>query len=230
MAHVITMTQNIAAVVFDLDGLIFNTEELYEDVGAEVLRRRGKEFTGELMDQMMGRQASEALRLMIDWHQLEDTVDELAAESAAIFDQFLDERLAPMSGLMELLVALEEIKIPKAIATSSGRPFASRVLGTFDLEGRFEFVLTAEDIARGKPAPDIYLRASQKLERPPSQIMVLEDSHNGCRAAAAAGAYVVAVPSGRSMTHDFSCAHLVANTLADPRIYRVLGIAGDNDE
>ena len=79
-----TMPTTLQAVVFDLDGLMFNTEGLYQQVGTEILRRRGKEFTAELIDQMMGRQAPKALQLMIDWHKLDDTVDEIAAESMEI--------------------------------------------------------------------------------------------------------------------------------------------------
>src|SRR5262245_38155485 len=71
----------LRAVTFDLDGLMFNSEELYHEVGATLLSRRGKQITGELLDQMMGRQAHAALGVMIDWHQLTDTPEQLAAES-----------------------------------------------------------------------------------------------------------------------------------------------------
>ncbi|HWC89874.1 MAG TPA: HAD hydrolase-like protein, partial [Pirellulales bacterium] len=109
------------AVVFDLDGLMFNTEELYQDVGGELLRRRGKVFTSELLDAMMGRPNRVALQIMVDWHSLPDTVDGLIAETEVIFVGILDERLALMPGLAELLDALEQAGIPKAIATSSPR-------------------------------------------------------------------------------------------------------------
>src|SRR3954471_14832465 len=111
------------AVVFDLDGLMFNTEELYQEVGAELLRRRGYEFKQELLDQMMGRPSHIALQIMIDTHTLKATVSELLAETDEIFPGVLKERLAPMPGLIELLDALEKKSIPKAIATSSRRNF-----------------------------------------------------------------------------------------------------------
>ena len=106
------------AVVFDLDGLMFNTEELYQFVGAEILRRRDREFSPELLDAMMGRPDPVALQIMIDWHDLEDTVQGLAAESDEVFDAILEERLEPMPGLLELLNALERADLPKAVATS----------------------------------------------------------------------------------------------------------------
>jgi HAD superfamily hydrolase (TIGR01509 family) len=211
--------------VFDLDGLMFNTEDLYQDVGSEMLRRRGKLFTAELLDAMMGRPANVSLQLMIDAHQLADTVDELAAETAEIFATLLDERLAVMPGLLELLAALEQAGIPKAIATSSGPDFVRAVLGKFDLATRFEFILTCDDIGHGKPHPEIYLLAAERFGLEARELLVLEDSQHGCRSAVAAGTLAVAVPAGHSRRHDFTGAALVANGLADPRLFELLGLA-----
>ena len=212
------------AAVFDLDGLLFNTEELYQQVGSEVLRRRGHEFGPELLHAMMGRPGRVALQMMIDYHKLSDTVETLAQESAEIFPAILDERLAFMPGVPKLLAALERAGLPKAVATSSGRRFTTDVLGRFELEPRFQFLLTAEDVVEGKPHPEIYLKAAARFELEPSHVIVFEDSQNGCRAAAAAGAVVVAVPGDHSRHHDFTGAALIADTLADPRVYELLGI------
>ena len=211
-------------VVFDLDGLMFNTEELYQCVGTEVLRRRGKTFDADLLNAMMGRPPRVSLQLMIDWHKLEATVEELALENDEIFCDLLDTRLAYMPGLEELLSSLEAAGIPKAIATSSGPKFVANVLGRFDLAPRFDFILTCDDIIDGKPHPEIYLTAAKRFGVKPSEILVLEDSQNGCRAAVAAGTFAVAVPAGHSHGHDFAGAKLVIDTLADPRLYEVLGL------
>lgn len=215
---------DVRAVVFDLDGLMFNTEELYQKVGTELLRRRGKRFDGELLDAMMGRPPRISLQLMIDWHSLSDTVAELSAESAEIFRPVLDQHLAFMPGLEPLLAALEQREIPKAIGTSSGRQFVNDVLGRFNLAHRFAFILTAEDVIEGKPNPEIYLAAAKRFGLEPAQVMVLEDSANGCRAAVQAGTFAVAVPGGHSRTHDFSGAKYIAASLSDPSILRFLGI------
>ncbi|MCE9548314.1 MAG: HAD family phosphatase [Planctomycetia bacterium] len=213
-----------SAVVFDLDGLMFNTEDLYQDVGRALLARRGKEFTPELLDAMMGRRPQQALAIMIRWHALSDTVDQLAAETKELFTGVLDERLETMPGLLELLGALERARIPKAVATSSGRAFVTEVLSRFELLPRFEFVLSAEDVTEGKPHPEVYLTAARRLKREPAEMLVLEDSQNGCNAAVAAGAYVVAVPGGHSLRHDFSGVQWIAASLADAHIYEVLGL------
>ena len=217
-------TSRLKAVVFDLDGLMFNTEELYQHVGGEVLRRRGKLFDAELLDAMMGRPGSVALQLMIDWHQLVDTVEQLATESDEVFAGILGERLETMPGLLQLLDALERAAVPKAIATSSRRAFVTDVLSRFDLEPRFSFILTAGDVVQGKPFPEIYQRAAARFGLEPRETLVLEDSENGCRAAAAAGAFTVAVPGGHSRRHNFEVASLVVDSLADQRIYETLGL------
>ena len=215
---------NVRAVVFDLDGLMFNTEELYQFVGGELLRRRGKTFEQELLDQMMGRPPRVSLQLMIDWHGLQDTPATLAAETEEIFATILDTRLECMPGLLGLLEALEQHQIPKAIATSSGRRFVTNVLSRFEFEPRFDFVLTSEDVVEGKPHPEIYLKAAERFGLPPAEVLVLEDSENGCKAAVAAGTFAVAVPGGHSCRHDFTGTSLRVDTLADQRLYKVLGI------
>lgn len=214
------------AVVFDLDGLMFNTEELYQFVGGEILRRRGKAMTGELLDAMMGRPGSVALQIMIDAHELQDTVDALARETDEVFETLLDDRLELMPGLLELLGELERAGLPKAIATSSGPDFVAEVLGRFNLAPRFQFILTSADIRQGKPHPEIYLLAASRFGLPPEQLLVLEDSQNGCRSAVAAGTIAVAVPGGHSLRHDFGGAALIAESLADPRLHALLGLAG----
>ncbi|MGA2796748.1 MAG: HAD hydrolase-like protein, partial [Thermoguttaceae bacterium] len=102
------------AVVFDMDGLIFNTEDVYTLVGTELLRRRGREFTPELKNEMMGLTPQTSFEIMIRRCNLRESWRELAAESNILFIGLLDRHLAPMPGLQELLDALEAAGIPKA--------------------------------------------------------------------------------------------------------------------
>jgi beta-phosphoglucomutase-like phosphatase (HAD superfamily) len=92
----------------------------------------------------------------------------------------------------------------------------------FNLEPRFKFILTSEDIEHGKPAPDVYLLAAQKHGVTPAEMMILEDSQIGTQAAVASGAYAVAVPHGQSLKHHFPGARFEARSLADERIYHAL--------
>ena len=214
----------IEAVAFDLDGLMFNTEELYTEVGGELLSRRGKTCTRELLDQMMGRPSRVALQIMIDFHRLDATIEQLQRETEEVFNTLLDEKLEVMPGLLPLLDALEQHAVPKGVATSSRRDFAEKVLTQFELRQRFAFMLCGDDVQEGKPHPEIYLAAAEKLNCPPEKMLVLEDSQNGCTAAVAAGAFAVAVPGVHSANHTYDGARFIARGLNDPRIYEALGI------
>jgi HAD superfamily hydrolase (TIGR01509 family) len=215
----------LKAAVFDLDGLIANTEDVYELAGNELLRRRGKEYGADLREQMMGRPVAESLKVMIEWHALTDTLDDLTVESRHLVYQFMESALQPMPGLMHLLDELDAAGLPKAIATSGTKEYVERVFKQLGLTGRFDFILTSEDVLAGKPAPDVYLLAAKQLGLPPAEVLVLEDSANGCRAAVAAGAYAVAVPNRHTQDHDFTGTQFVADTLADPRIRIALQLA-----
>lgn len=214
----------ILAVAFDLDGLMLNTEDLYEISGNELLRRRGRTMTDDLRRGMMGRRPLEAIGYLIDRERLSESPEALLAESRSIFRGLFDHRLQPMPGLLGLLDLLERRELPKGVATSSPRSLLEELLGRFELQHRFRVTLTAEDVARGKPEPDIYLLAAERLGVAPSELLVFEDSEAGTRSAAAAGATVVAVPHRHTAAHDFSRATHVASSLGDPLIARLLGV------
>ncbi|HEY4232102.1 MAG TPA: HAD family phosphatase [Lacipirellulaceae bacterium] len=214
----------LCAVVFDLDGLIVNSEDVYERVDIEVLRRRGQAFEPALREQMMGRPAAHSVQIMIDHHALTESVADLDAERTVLFDQLIIDYAEHMPGFMPLLDALDAAELPAAIATSGTRSYATKVLNRLGIASRFRFVLTAEDIEHGKPAPDVYQLAARKLEMLPHEVMVLEDSGNGCQAGVAANAFTVAVPNRHTHNHDFSGARFIADTLADRRIFQTLKI------
>jgi HAD superfamily hydrolase (TIGR01509 family) len=130
-----------------------------------------------------------------------------------------------MRGVIDLLDDLQAADMPVAVATSATPEYADNVLTRLDLKQRFRFILTAADIHRGKPDPEIYLLAANQLGIEPAHMMVLEDSANGCRAAVAAGAFTVAVPNRHTAKHNFAGARFIAETLADPRIRKALRIA-----
>ncbi len=219
-----TERSKLLAVVFDLDGLIANTEDLYERAGEIVLRRRGKTYDAELREKMMGRPAIDGLRIMIDCHALPDQLDDLMCECKEVLQSLLEASLEAMPGLYDLLDDLRMAHVPIAVATSGVREFADFVLTCLNVKNGFQFVLTAEDIYRGKPDPEVYLLAAARMKLAPHQMIVLEDSANGCRAAVAAGAFTVAVPNRHTQHHNFTGVRFVADTLADPRIRHALDL------
>lgn len=212
----------ILAVAFDMDGLLVNTEELYTQVGNTILQRRGKIFTRELKNEMTGLPGPKAWTVMIQREGLTDSIEKLAAESAEIFSTILPTQLKLLPGVHELLNLLDRNARPKCVATSSSPEFAARVLGQVGVSDRFDFVITARDVVNGKPHPDIYQAAAERMGVTTQQMMVLEDSHHGCRAGVTSGACTIAVPGPHSEDHDFSGTHHRAKTLLDPAIAQLL--------
>src|SRR4051794_33316463 len=168
------MPDPIRAVVFDLDGLMFDTEALFFRVSSEMLRERGKEFTPAIMRQMIGRRAVDAGHMLKTMTGLEEPVEVLLADVRKRFYDQMDTAVHPTPGLFALLDRLHRVSLPHAVATSSGRPYAEQILTRHGLLSRFKFVLTAEDVTRGKPDPEIYKKAIERFAVSGPSVMVLE--------------------------------------------------------
>ena len=201
---------------------MLNTEQIYFDVGQSILQRRGRVFTEKLQRGMMGLPGKKAYEFLIEAECLDATPDELTLESDEIFSSLLPSRLNTMPGLVSLLDYLDDQRLPRCVATSSRRVFAESSLNLVGVLPKVDFIVTAEDVQHGKPAPDIYLLAARKMGLTPNQMLVLEDSQHGCRAGVRSGACTVAVPGDHSRDHDFSGSHFVATSLSDPRIRELL--------
>ncbi len=197
---------------------MFNTEDLYDIVGEQLLNRRGQSFTSELKMAMMGLPGPQAFAVMKECCGLDDSIEALATECEEMFVDLLPARIELMPGLETLLELLESADVPKAIATSSHLKFAERALGIFDLQPRFEFVLTSESVERGKPHPDVYLLAASRLGVQPENMLVLEDSVHGSSAAIEAGVTTIAVPSRRVDSTQFGSVYAICDRLDDSTV------------
>jgi HAD superfamily hydrolase (TIGR01509 family) len=208
----------IKAVVFDLDGLMFDTEALFYQVSSEVLASRGKRFTPEIMRAMIGRRSAEVADVLKTLAGLEEPVEVLVAEVRARFDAVMDDAVHPTPGLFVLLDRLKHRGLPLAVATSSRRSYADRLLTRHGLRDRFAFVLASEDVSRGKPDPEIYRLAADRFGVPAASLLVLEDSPAGLAAATAAGAIGVGIPHEHSPAEGLVAAALVVPRLDDPAL------------
>ena len=206
------------AAVFDMDGLMFNSEDIYFEAGRQMLAKRGLVYTKYLAEQIMGTTAQASMEYLIRELNIKESWESLAADSHRFFLELLPKMLKPMPGLLPLLDFLEANQIPRAIGTSSPRPLMEQTLAVYQLEPRFTKTVTGSDVAHSKPHPEIYLKTAAALAIEPSEMIVLEDSSTGCKAAKAAGAFTVAVPAEHSRNQNFSFVDLIADTLADPRI------------
>ena len=217
----------IRAVVFDLDGTMLNTEDIFELAGQELMARRGLQMKDTIRRAMLGRRPHEAFTALKSLARLPDEVEDLMAETKQIFRILAENSLALMPGLPEILSLTDARKLPRAVATSSPRSYLQWLLQKLQLQPHFVFSLTAEDVTHGKPHPEIYEVAAQRLGVHPSQMLVLEDSETGTRAAAAAGAFVVAVPNRHTDYGDFSMSHLRIESLLDERLHTLLRSSSD---
>ena len=208
----------IKAVAFDMDGLMFDTEDTYWKAASALLERRGKVYTDELNYAVMGRPPRYCFEFFKETLGFSETWQELQTESEDLFLEFLNDGYSTMPGLYELLELLEQQNIPKGICTSSALRVVSEVLRRKDMTRRFEFVLTAEDITQGKPDPEIYLKAAARFGISPSEMLVLEDSTAGCQAAHGAGAFPIAVRVKHNTHCSFDVAKKVVPRLDDPQV------------
>ena len=212
------------AVVFDMDGLIFDTERLYFEAEHELLARRGCSFPTSLGQRMMGLPGLAAMELLRQESGLTEAPEQLFQECQALFQAKLDGDLCYMPGFPEYFDRVQAQGLRLGLATSTLRQLTDRMLGPFGLHERFECILTGSDVSRGKPDPEIYQRTCERLQLPPEQVLVLEDSLNGTLAAKAAGCLCAAIPHQLSRSLDFSHVDLVVDHVLDERLLALTGL------
>jgi HAD superfamily hydrolase (TIGR01509 family) len=211
-------TAPILAVAFDLDGLMFDTEALFARVLAGFLAERGRSLTPAIVAAMLGKRAKEAYPEFKRLTGFDETPDELLGELRRRFTAELDAAVHPTPGLVALLAHLERRGIPRAVATSSRRAYAEGLIVRHGLREHFAFLLTAEDVTRGKPDPEIYRTAATRFGIAPRHLLVLEDSPPGLAAAKGAGAFAVGVPHEHSPESGLSAGDLIVPRLDDPAL------------
>ena len=185
----------IEAVVFDLDGVIIDTEEVWEEVRRGYVAEFGRSFLPDSQDRMMGMSTGEWSRHLAEDIGVPRTPAQVAADVLGRMAERYRTALPLIPGSVETVRRLGE-RYPLALASSSARLLIDQVLETAGITGEFEVTLSTEEVPRGKPYPDVYLAAADKLGRAPAACAAVEDSSNGLRSAGAAGLAVIAVPHG----------------------------------
>ncbi|MFL5992224.1 MAG: HAD family hydrolase [Rubrobacteraceae bacterium] len=187
---------NIEAVVFDLDGVIVDSEHVWDAAREALARERGGRWHEGAQQDMMGMSSVEWSRYMHDVIGLKDPPEEISAEVARRLEATYREELPLIDGATEAVARLAE-RWPLAVASSSNRPIIDLVLVLSGLDRFFRATVSSEEVPRGKPAPDVYLEAARRLGADPERSAAVEDSHNGILSARAAGMRVVAIPNMR---------------------------------
>ena len=182
------------AVIFDMDGLLFDTEALYQEAIMVAAAERGHEVTAAVFSRMIGCPWQQSRDLLLGHFGSTFPVDEFMVAWLKHFDLMAPTRLSVKPGVIELLDTLDELRLPRAIATSSSHRTVQRHLIAHNLDGRFHEVVGHGDYLAGKPAPDPFLKAAERLGADPRFCLALEDSHNGVRSASAAAMMTIMVP------------------------------------
>ncbi|MFH2108348.1 MAG: HAD family phosphatase [Chrysiogenia bacterium] len=212
-----------SALIFDMDGLMIDSERLYFAAEREMATAYGKEIRDEQLWPLMGRKPIESLRLLREILGIGTPPEELLAWRNRLMLEKMRNDLGAMPGLIEILDAFSG-RLKLAVGTGAQREFLDIALDTLHIRDYFAVLQTADGLERGKPDPEIYFLTCRRLGLPPGECLVLEDARNGVLAGKAAGCPVIAVPNDYTRGQDFSEADWVEPDLfaAARRIEKLL--------
>jgi HAD superfamily hydrolase (TIGR01509 family) len=187
---------DIEAVVFDLDGVIVDSEHVWDAAREALARERGGRWHEGAQQDMMGMSSVEWSRYMHERLGLKDPPEEISVEVVRRLEATYREELPLVEGATEAVARLAR-RWPLGVASSSNRPIIDLVLGLAGLDRFFRATVSSEEVQRGKPSPDVYLETARRLGADPGRSAAVEDSRNGILSAKAAGMRVVAIPNTR---------------------------------
>jgi HAD superfamily hydrolase (TIGR01509 family) len=184
----------IEGVVFDLDGVLIQSEELWAETRERLARERGGRYDARAQRDMMGMSAPEWSVYMHEHVGLSEPPEQIAAEVVRLMEERYREALPLIPGAVEAVERLAA-RWPLGLASSSNRPLIDLVLELSGLDRCFRATVSSEEVERGKPAPDVYLEVCRRLDVDPGSVAAVEDSHPGIGSARAAGMRVIAIPN-----------------------------------
>lgn len=209
--------KKIESVVFDMDGLMVDSEPVQFKAVNDALKSLGISVTENDFIDMVGRKSIENFRYLQKQYGFEESPETLEErKNQAYFKRVsLYRELKPMPGLFPALEMCEKNRLELFLASSSPANDVHMTLEILGLEKRFSIIVSGDQVKRGKPAPDIFLKAAEVSGKAPCTFVALEDTGHGVNAAKAAGMYAIAVPNGFTRHHDFSKADRILASLED---------------
>lgn len=214
------------SIIFDMDGVLINSEHFWHEAEIEVFSREGVVLTDEMCMKMAGVKCEDVMRHWIDtYDQLKGTAEYYAGEVEAIVRRKVLSEGEAMPGVVDVLKFLKQKGYKTAVASASKYSQIEDVLTKLRIGEYFNIIHSAQDEKEGKPAPDVFLHAAQKLQSRADQCLVIEDSANGVLAGKRAGMTVWAVPAQQDFLNErFSIADYKTGCLSVEDISKILGI------
>jgi HAD superfamily hydrolase (TIGR01509 family) len=210
-------------VIFDCDGLLVDSETAWSRAEATLYERHGIVFTLEHKRELLGTSGPMAIATLERHLELpEGEGGKLLSELNVLALEEIERDAPALPGAVELVAALNEAGVAIGVASNSPHVLVDASLRGAGLQDAFGAVVSAQDVAHGKPAPDVYLEACRRLGADPAQSIALEDSPTGVEAARAAGLHVIGVPSREGV--QLPGAHTVAASLRAPAVYAAVGL------
>jgi HAD superfamily hydrolase (TIGR01509 family) len=191
----------IAVIVFDLDGVLIDSEHVWDEARMTLTEERGGRWTDDASRDMMGMSSLEWSRYMRDEIGIDEEPEEISAEVVRRLERIYRDELPLIEGAVEAVERLAAHR-PLGLASSSNRELIDLVLELSGLGRFFAATVSSEEVARGKPAPDVYLETARRLDAAPETCAAVEDSENGILSAKAAGMRVLAIPNPQYPPHD----------------------------
>ena len=213
----------IKAVIFDMDGVLIDSEIYWNDVGKIFFESHNIEFTPELQSKIIGVSETEIAEFCQKEFNLNNSIEKIMEERKKLSDEIYFQKAKPLSGINELLDFLYKNNLPMAIASSSSLYRIETIVKKFGWQDYFSKLISAEEFDfPGKPSPEIYLRASMELKIKPDECLVFEDAGNGVKSAKAAGMTCIGIEDKRWVHGDLSSADFIVDSLDDKKIFDFL--------
>ena len=210
-------------VIFDMDGVLLDSEKLYMDMNQAFFKRLGGSLSISEYQQFIGISATTFWAFIKDRFNLEQSVDELKElEKELKYNTLNEAHLVPTHGVIELLEFLKRENYNVAIASSGLRKNINLILQKLGIEKYFDLVISGDQVEKGKPEPDIFLKVSEHYKRQPSDCIVIEDSMNGVLAAKAANMFCIGYYNPNSGNQDLSKADIIIDNFNDRKIYDII--------
>ncbi|GFZ92444.1 phosphatase [Paenibacillus marchantiophytorum] len=207
------------AFIFDMDGVIIDSEPMHFDIDVKTMNFFGVTISPQELEEFVGMTNPEMWKILKQKFNLSNSVSDIIEyQLSSKIEWIRTTEISPIIGIFELILELKKHNLVLGIASSSPIKFINEVLIKFKIRDYFDCIVSGEEVAKGKPEPDVYLEAARLLGVDPSDCVVLEDSRNGIQSAKSAGMTCIGFINKNSGNQDLSRADIIVNSIKDIKV------------